>query len=330
VRTAAFVCSAGAVLAALLTAMIAHQVRNDRQLVVEEARRQAAAGAAAYATARSDADSARAVLASREAAYDREINGTSNQPGAGPRADRLATALEDGRKQADSAAARAEQAGNAVAAADDRFRAAVHRADQVVVIAVWIMISIAVMVAFVYAYVVYEQRRVFEDDEATARLREEHEDSFNTEHLWRTNRHALVEYHAMVRRYAASSRQLTLFTLLSGFVFLMAVGAAALLLPRTTALAITASVVAAAGAAVTGFIGNAVLRNSETSSREVLAFFSHPLEVERLLTAERIVHGMSAETRDAAKLLIVGALTRSAAPPPGSAPEANGTPADPS
>jgi hypothetical protein len=61
---------------------------------------------------------------------------------------------------------------------------------------------------------------------------------------------------------------------------------------------------------VTGFIARAVLRNAETSSSEVNAFFTHPLETQRILTAQRIADTMSDEAKQEAKLLMVKALVK--------------------
>ena len=169
------------------------------------------------------------------------------------------------------------------------------------------------MLGKVDTYVRIEQRRQFDNNQIVDDLTEDPlDDSPHPIDCGGPTGATCAATTGWCRIYAASSRQLTLFTLIAGFTFLLAVGAATVLLPKSTALAITASVIAAAGGAVTAFIGNAVLRNSEASSREVLAFFSHPLEVERLLSAERIVDGMSDASKDTAKPIIVNALSRSA------------------
>jgi Ca2+/Na+ antiporter len=137
-------------------------------------------------------------------------------------------------------------------------------------------------------------------------------DPLKFETLWRQNREQLTSYHKLILNYASSTRQTTILTLLVGFAFLLVVGVAALFADNV-ASAIASSVVAAAGATVTGFIGNAVLKNADTSSREVRAFFLHPLEVERALAAERLINEMPTDAQGPAKLLVINALTRGAA-----------------
>jgi hypothetical protein len=125
---------------------------------------------------------------------------------------------------------------------------------------------------------------------------------------WLENQQQLQTYHQLVLNYASSTRQTTLATLVTGFGFLLVIGVIAIFASDLPS-AIASSVVAAAAAALTGFIARAVLRNADTSSREMLSFFSHPLEVQRLLAAERVSEGMPEPFRHQANLLIISALT---------------------
>jgi hypothetical protein len=157
-----------------------------------------------------------------------------------------------------------------------------------------------------------EKRRQFENHEivtALSRSSVRSGDPFDLTDRWLDNQVQLKNYHQLVLNYASSTRQTTLATLVVGFAFLVAIGFLAVS-ARDIPAAIASSVVAAAAAAVTGFIARAVLRNADTSSREMLSFFSHPLEVQRILAAERIARGMSETSQASAYLLIVGALTR--------------------
>ena len=178
------------------------------------------------------------------------------------------------------------------------------------------MAAFIVAAILLYRYVRSEKYRSFENREILEQLHAadlatatgEPEDPLDFIALWRNNRDQLTSYHQLVLNYASSSRQTTILTLLAGFTFLLIVGVVAMF-THTLASAVTSSVVAAAGAAVTGFIGNAVLKNADTSSREVLAFFSHPLDVERTLAAERLIRAMPAGSQEAAKLLVIQSLT---------------------
>ena len=125
--------------------------------------------------------------------------------------------------------------------------------------------------------------------------------------LWDINRTRLEGYHKLVSNYAASTRQMTLVTIANGFIFLLlASGAAAL--ARSTPASVATAIVGSAGAVLASFIANAVLKNAETSSREVLTFFSHPIEVERYLSAERLLSEIPFEQRAEALILIIRGL----------------------
>jgi hypothetical protein len=189
----------------------------------------------------------------------------------------------------------------------------------------WLLYAGAVIAAVISAilllmYFRSEKRREYENRHILAQLEEsgpeavvDIDDVMGLETLWQANRDQLQHYHRLVLNYATSTRQTTQFALLAGFSFLILVGLFALV-ARSLASAVASSVVATAGAVVTGFIAHAVLRNADTSSREMLAFFSHPLEVERVLTAERVIRSMPPAAQEVAKLRIVEGLTRTRTP----------------
>lgn len=127
--------------------------------------------------------------------------------------------------------------------------------------------------------------------------------------LWLANERQLAGYHQLVLNYAATSRATTKFSLWFGFIF-VAVLSACVIFTHSLAATVASSVIAAVGTVVTGFIARAILKNSETSSVEVMAFFSHPLETQRLLTARQIIDSMPEEAQAQAKLLLVRELLR--------------------
>jgi hypothetical protein len=128
--------------------------------------------------------------------------------------------------------------------------------------------------------------------------------------LWNANRAQIENYHKIVLSYASSSRIYTLTALSVGFIFIAVVGFIAVHASGTAA-AISASIVTAVSAALTGFVARATLRNSEASSKELRAFFEHPLDLERALAAERLVGDMTNRGDQAqARLRVIDYLTR--------------------
>lgn len=202
---------------------------------------------------------------------------------------------------------------NQLSQADQNHTDALTRLDDMT--GFWIAGCAALLAWFVLLSLAYrllqrERRDAYENARLLASLGtpETKDDPFDLQTLWRANREQLKTYHQLVLNYASSTRQTTIITLAVGFTFLLVIAGVATLSTSIPA-AIAASVVAAAGTALTGFIANAVLRNADTSSNEVLSFFAHPLEVERVLTAERIISKMPASAHDSAKLLIIQSLT---------------------
>jgi cytoskeletal protein RodZ len=188
----------------------------------------------------------------------------------------------------------------------------------------WVFVGSAVAAALLLwilsTYLHSEKRREYENlqliadvNELAERSDDPPEDPFALRVQWAENQKQLQHYHQIVLNYATSTRQTTLIAIGGGFVFLVIISIIAIS-ARDIPSALVSSVVTAAAAAVTGFVARAVLRNSETSSREMIAFFSHPLEVQRLLAAERVAQGIPVPHRHEASMLIVSALTRQSVP----------------
>ncbi|MFC9768231.1 hypothetical protein [Rhodococcus jostii] len=127
--------------------------------------------------------------------------------------------------------------------------------------------------------------------------------------LWSENRGRLDIYHRLVTEYARSTRITTITTLAVGFILVIIIGLVGIFVSDTTGGAISSSVIAASGALLTGFIGKAVITNFANSSKELTAFFSHPIEVEKALNAERIIQEMPEDQRAPAQLLLIEYLT---------------------
>jgi Flp pilus assembly protein TadB len=182
-------------------------------------------------------------------------------------------------------------------------------------ISIWLLFigggfALAFIGGLIWRYVRDEKRRDFQNRTILSRTGSDQPADLplDLQSLWRYNKDQLQRYHHLVLNYATSARRTTQLTLTTGFAFLLIIGIVAVL-ARTVPGAIASSVVVAAGAAVTGFVAQAVLRNSDTSSKEVSAFFSHPLDFERMLAAERIIQEMPEASQEAAQLLLVQALT---------------------
>jgi uncharacterized membrane-anchored protein YhcB (DUF1043 family)/uncharacterized membrane protein (DUF485 family) len=175
---------------------------------------------------------------------------------------------------------------------------------------IWAIYAVAIacliLVAGVYLrYLRLEKERQLENRQLVQQIvNEEATDEFDLQNLWEANKKQLQLYHQIVVNYAQSSRQSTQVFLVCGFFFIVLVGVFALT-RSTTAGAISSSIVSATGAIVTGFIAQAALKNQDSSSRELVEFFSHPLDVQRALAAERLIMSMPEDDQSKAKLIVV-------------------------
>lgn len=128
------------------------------------------------------------------------------------------------------------------------------------------------------------------------------------DNLWDRNRAYIEVYHALVQEYALMSRRSTHVSLWAGFAGITTIAAVGLTFASHNVL--TTTLVTAAGALLTGYVARAMLRNAEESAAEVRRFFTHPLEVERALTAERLIRDLPLDSRVHATMTVVHSLVR--------------------
>jgi len=210
-----------------------------------------------------------------------------------------------------------EQASGRAQAAEDAYSNALATAGAVqsrqdVPLERWIIYAgafgaVAIADALFIAYIRGEKQREFENKATAERLAQARFRLDSLQDQWEANQGQLSGYHQIVLNYAKSSRATTKFALISGFAFVLVVSVFAIS-SHNLASTVSSSVIASTGAVVTGFISRAVLRSTEDSSREIVAFFSHPLETQRLLIAQQIANEMSGEGTEQARLLILKEL----------------------
>ena len=126
--------------------------------------------------------------------------------------------------------------------------------------------ALAIGDALFMVYVYGDKRREFENRLIVQSFAESKSQLTDLTTQWNANEEQLNGYHRLVLNYAKSSRATTKFTLLSGFAFVLILSIFALTSHRL-ASTVASSVIATAGAVVTGFIARAVLRNAENSSK---------------------------------------------------------------
>jgi hypothetical protein len=198
-----------------------------------------------------------------------------------------------------------------------RSQAAADRRHAIKILTLSSLFGIATIVVLVGAYlsIAAGQRLKYNQRAAMYRISNADQKTHVTngsrvEALIRANNERLEAYHSLVTTYAESSRLTAKVVIAAGFVFLLLACGAAMIGSNKTVV-VAAAAISAVGAVFTGYVASVVLRNSEGSSREVQAFFNHPIQVERILAAERLSDSLQGAGEEQAKLAIINALVAS-------------------
>lgn len=115
--------------------------------------------------------------------------------------------------------------------------------------------------------------------------------------LWALTQQRIDHYHRLATSQSTTSFRIGQAIMILGFVAVVALGIFAASATNGTA-AIAASVVAVAGAALSGFVGATFMRSQSEASSQLREFFLQPVEFSRLLGAERLIQLLK---EDAAK-----------------------------
>lgn len=132
------------------------------------------------------------------------------------------------------------------------------------------------------------------------------------EGLWRKNQRLLLVYHEIAANQATSGYNAARRAAAVGMVLMGGTIAAALFAPNSTA-SIVAGVVGTSGTAMTGYVASTYVRLQQGTSDQLRSYFDNPVEMSRILAAERLVAQLSTEeAKDAGLMAIVEALANPA------------------
>lgn len=114
------------------------------------------------------------------------------------------------------------------------------------------------------------------------------DDALSLPALWALTQQRIDLYHRLATSQSSTSFRIGQITMIVGFLAVIGLGILAALAPTGTA-AIAASVVAVAGAALSGFVGATFMKSQSEASGQLREFFLQPVEFARLLGAERLL-----------------------------------------
>ncbi len=106
--------------------------------------------------------------------------------------------------------------------------------------------------------------------------------------LWRATQARLDYYHQIATSQSQRSFRYGQLAAVAGFVVVV-VSAAAAALASSTGAAIAAAVTGVAGGGLGGYIGATFMRAQESATTQLRAYFDQPLELSRVLAAERLL-----------------------------------------
>lgn len=133
--------------------------------------------------------------------------------------------------------------------------------------------------------------------------------------LWKVNQEQLRYYHDIATKQSQRSFRNGQVAAYAGFATLIAVAFVAATAQNGTA-AIAASVIGVAGAGLSGFIGATFMRSQSEASKQLQQFFSQPVEVSRMLGAERLIESLPSDARTGAVREVIVRIMTDAHPIP--------------
>lgn len=158
------------------------------------------------------------------------------------------------------------------------------------------VIYLVVCAGFFHKWIVARHMRDLDDRRKLERLQESEADlvsgglrgDFEFANLWALTQKRLDLYHEIATRQSARSFHASQGVMVAGFAALLILGTIASMSPNGTA-SIAVGGVAVAGGAMSAFLSATFLKSQTASSAQLQQFFSQPVELTRVLSAERLV-----------------------------------------
>ena len=127
--------------------------------------------------------------------------------------------------------------------------------------------------------------------------------------LWRATHERLNLYHSIATKQARDSFYRAQFAMAVGFIIVVT-SIPASLLASTAAGSITAGILGAVGATLSGYVSRTFIRSQESAAQHLRAYFLQPLEFSRYLVAERLLDTLSEEFKAQGILAIVHGIAQ--------------------
>ncbi|MFG2109706.1 hypothetical protein [Micromonospora chersina] len=144
---------------------------------------------------------------------------------------------------------------------------------------------------------------------AETKLAERDSSRFDFTSLWHLTSKRLDYYHEIATQQANASFRRAQLAMGSGFAILL-LALITSLLAQTLVSSITIAFIGGLSAALGGYIGRTFLRSQETASGNLQGYFHQPLELSRILIAERLLQELPEDRRADGTLRIIEGIVR--------------------
>jgi hypothetical protein len=132
--------------------------------------------------------------------------------------------------------------------------------------------------------------------------------------LWMANNERIDFYHDIATTQSQASFRAAQVTALVGFLLIIALGLFAIFFGDGTA-AIAASIIGLAAAGMSGYIGATFMKSQAEASAQLRLFFAQPVELARLLSAERLIQQhLPKDAQPSAVSSVLGAVVNQRVP----------------
>jgi len=128
--------------------------------------------------------------------------------------------------------------------------------------------------------------------------------------LWAITQKRIDLYHSIATGQARDSFRVGQIAAIAGFVAVLTLGVLAAFTNSSTG-AIAASIIAVAGAGMSGYIGATFMKAQAEASKQLRQFFLQPVEFSRMLGVERLLVELPEDQRSEAVQQIIRSMMRS-------------------
>ncbi|MFE6255131.1 hypothetical protein [Agromyces sp. NPDC057865] len=197
-----------------------------------------------------------------------------------------------------------------------------NQEDSLTVVLLWLAPLFLTLLLLVLAMIAYytTKRRDFRirsrlgllrhDLEESEKALAENDEQLSLTNLWAVTQKRIEYYHQIATTQSESSFRNAAIASGVGFLLLVVLGVVGILFASSVAASIAIGAIGASGAAMAGYLGATFIRQQAQASTQLSEFFAQPVELLRMLGAERLIETLPEGERSNAVVLVIKAMMR--------------------